>query len=352
MTHDQPQSSEPNQPQSQPTAPPSPEVTAAIDAETADVETPTGVGSRPDESLAASATASEGASDQDTEAASGETVGAAVENGADERSEVAAIDVAAGETDQPPPASLPSVESASSPKASSLAEPASKSRALWRLLQQLGGIIVAFLPILGNWLRAAGKGLLVVLSWIYAAWKALLPRIRSLLPVGWNKLPDWVLTTVAATLLIFVVWLTVQLLPGQPPALVSDRTPPRLKAPAPAQPVAVTPDPALIARIQAQMSEITNEYAEELIQSVQADVGDNQLIVQLSPSWYSLTPARQNQLANDLFARSRQLKFDALEIVDTEGERLARSPVVGNKMVMYGRLKAESIPSNLARTAA
>lgn len=225
---------------------------------------------------------------------------------------------------------------ASAPESASTA---SKTQALFRLVGQLWGIFVAFLPIVGRFLRTVWKGVLTVLQWLYSVWKAILPRLRSRLPAGWNKLPDWVLTAVAVALLVFVLWLTAQLWPGKPPTLAGERTPPTLKAPAPVQPVAPTAnDPALIARLQEQVAEITDSYADGLIQSVQASFRDDRLIVQLSDAWYTLDLASQNRLATELLARSRKLEFDKLEIVDSEGELLARSPVVGTKMVVYERL--------------
>jgi hypothetical protein len=377
MTHDQPKPLEPNQsqpeaqPQPQPTDPPADATVSSIDSEAVSeavsealsedtaatvesiepvegletvAETVAASGAdetaSPESVPAAPATASEDPIEVSEDEPKGDIDD--LDNMADDMADNMAEEVPAPEppivatsssSPSPPPATAPSTESPSTP---------SKTQALFRLVGQLWGIFVAFLPILGRFLQTVWKGVLTALKWVYGAWKAILPKLRSLLPAGWNKLPDWVLTTVAVSLLIFVFWLRAQLLPGKPPALAGDRTPPTLKAPAPAQPVAPTSeDPVLIARLQEQVAEVTDSYAEGLIQSVQANFRSDRLIVQLSNAWYGLDLATQNRLATELLNRSRKLEFDKLEMVDSEGELLARSPVVGAKMVIYERMRDE-----------
>jgi hypothetical protein len=166
------------------------------------------------------------------------------------------------------------------------------------------------------------------------------------LPEGWNKLPDWTITTVAVALLVFVLWITTLLLPSKAPAKAptpaGDR--PSISAPAQPQPDRVL-DATQIAQIQEQLTATTDTYAEELIQSVQASSSGNQLTVKLSDAWYTLGTTRQDNLANELLKRSRQLDFSALKLVDVDNEVIARSPVVGSKMVIYSRTQTTLNPA-------
>jgi hypothetical protein len=241
-----------------------------------------------------------------------------------------------------PPASpfgsVPESKPSSAPE--SQAPPANKAVALLRLVGQVWGIVLPIAIIVVRWLWQV---LLVTLKWLGEAWKVALPRIRALLPEGWRKLPDWALTTVAIVLLMFILWLTAQLLPGKAPvvARTGDRTPPALNAPAPAQPVVPVPDPALMTNIQTQIAEVTDRYAEGLIQAVQANFQSHLLTVKVGDSWFNLDSGSQAQLANELLKRSHKLDFNTLELTDSEGELLARSPVVGAKMVIYERIKQE-----------
>lgn len=258
--------------------------------------------------------------------------------------EVSAPEVSAPEN-QPVPPPAPAVATTSTPSPQPVEEPDSASRspsssrvaALIRLVGQLWGIVLPILVIVGRW---AWQVTLVTLKWIREAWKVVLPRIRTLLPEGWRKLPDWALTTVAVSLLVFVLWLTVQLLPGKAPATAIDRPSPALNAPAPEAPA--LPDPEQITSIQTQVAEVTEPYAGGLIQAVQPNFQTHLLTVQLGDAWFNLDTASQAQLANELLKRSRKLDFDALEITDAEGELLARSPVVGKKVVIYGRVRDEA----------
>lgn len=57
----------------------------------------------------------------------------------------------------------------------------------------------------------------------------------------------------------------------------------------------------------------------------------------LSPAWYDLSPAQQDSLADALARRSKGLDFGRLRLEDPAGQQLARSPVVGDQMVVLRR---------------
>lgn len=195
-------------------------------------------------------------------------------------------------------------------------------------------------------------------------WDGVLDKIRSLFPAPWQeKLSDWILTGILAGTIITVLLTSVLLLPQTPqpsseiveaPPEVTEtpqktpeivETPPELKAPGQPEPVEVlpppepelTPEQSLIASIQEQVAAITSQYPEGLILSVEANFLGSRLIVTVGDNWYQLNPRRQDKLANSILQRSQKLDFRKLELVNPQGSLLARSPVVGDKMVILKR---------------
>ena len=184
-----------------------------------------------------------------------------------------------------------------------------------------------------------------------AFWDATLQKVRSLLPQAWNeKLSDWGLTGAIVAILVVLLLTTVALLPETPTQQVKAlpkpiKAPPELKAPDKPQPVEALPQPApeltpeqnLIASIQNQVAEITDQYGNGLITSIQANFPGSRLVVKVTDGWYDLKEPQQNKLADDILGRSKELDFRKLEITDLEGTLLARSPVVGSNMVILKR---------------
>ena len=96
----------------------------------------------------------------------------------------------------------------------------------------------------------------------------------------------------------------------------------------------LNPEQSLIAAIQEQVAEITNEYADGLIVSLEANFINSSLIVKASDTWYQLTPDSQEKVANEILSRGRKLDFKKLNITDSKGKLLARNPVVGKNMII------------------
>jgi hypothetical protein len=183
-------------------------------------------------------------------------------------------------------------------------------------------------------------------------WSATLPKIRGILPQAWNdKLADWMITSGAIALLVMLFWITTSLLfPSRP--VVAKAPPAGVIAPRNTSKSAPI-DANKLTSIQNQLAEVAEPYAPELptvpgmenpeipapklIDWVQANPNRDLLMVQVADDWYELAAAQQDGLANDLFKRSLKLKFEQLELVDATGKSLARSPVVGSKMVVLRR---------------
>lgn len=227
----------------------------------------------------------------------------------------------------------PSAAEAASSTAQAAERPTGKLQAFLRLTGQLWGIVVALTPLVVSVLRSLWEISLKVLDWLWNSWKALLPKLKPLLPASLNRSPDWLLTTIAFSLVIFILWLITTLLPGKAPSIATEPVPPKLVAPAPVI------DPDKIARLQSQVTEVADQYAEGLIQAVQANFVQGRLIVQVTDNWYDIAAADQDKVANEILKRSRRLDFTQLELLDSEGTLVARSPVVGSGIVVYERIR-------------
>lgn len=206
-----------------------------------------------------------------------------------------------------------------------------------------------------------------------AWWNSVLGLIRSRLPESLNqKLSDRVLTGVLTGTFLLLLGTSAILLdkssqvgdvpasqPVPPPPL---RAPPELSASqpesveaAPQEPVVfpppvpeLTPEQKLLANIQQQVSELSNQYVEGLLQSIQADFPGHHLTLKLTNSWYNLTPAQQDTLMDEALHQAQELDFGKLEVMDFKGTLLARSPVVGPNMVVIQR----QLPASVAASSA
>jgi hypothetical protein len=205
----------------------------------------------------------------------------------------------------------------------------------------------------------------------------MLRQLRDRLPASINRnWSDQALTGAIIGLLVLLLWSISTLLPDQPqpttvakappaetivrspaptvaPTPTPTPIPPLVKAPAEPKPVEISPSPVapspsppplkltpeqtLIARIQNQVVAISNQYANGLVQSVQASFRSSRLIVHISDGWYGLSRSQQDKLAGELLSRTQNLDFSKLELVDGAGTLLARSPVVGTEMIILKR---------------
>jgi hypothetical protein len=205
-------------------------------------------------------------------------------------------------------------------------------------------------------------------------WDKILQQVRNRVPLTGN-LPDFLLTTLLVGASLAIVWGAVAIIPeglfsstpSSPPEEEISQQPEKPEAPIPppeareepepeispeppsepppAEEPELTPEQGLIAAIQEQVSEITTRYAEGLIESIEANFRDGRLIIAISDQWFDLSDARQDELSKEMLARSRQLDFTRLVLTTPDGQLLARSPVVGEKMVILQRDNPSSPPN-------
>ena len=104
----------------------------------------------------------------------------------------------------------------------------------------------------------------------------------------------------------------------------------------PPQPV-ITPEQILFSAVQKKISEIASQDYEELIVSGKADLLAGRLLIKVSDDWYQMDRSSQDKFVNETLQRSQQFKIKKLEIQDLQDNLIARSPVVGNKMIILQR---------------
>ncbi|MBW4696160.1 MAG: hypothetical protein KME27_30970 [Lyngbya sp. HA4199-MV5] len=207
---------------------------------------------------------------------------------------------------------------------------------------------------------------------LWRSWQGVLRQLRDRLPASINrKWSDQALTGAIVGAVVLLLWSTSIFLPDRsqpttavkaPPAetIVTPPSPvpmpmpipPVVKAPdvpkpiesspptvvpSPSPPLKLTPEQTLIARIQNQVAAISNQYANGLVESVQANFRSSRLIVHISDGWYGLSRSQQDKFASEILSRTQNLDFLKLELVDGAGKLLARSPVVGTEMIILRR---------------
>ncbi|HLP91894.1 MAG TPA: hypothetical protein VK184_25305 [Nostocaceae cyanobacterium] len=105
--------------------------------------------------------------------------------------------------------------------------------------------------------------------------------------------------------------------------------------PTPEPVIELTPEQALIVTIQNQVGEISNSFSVNLIKSIQANFRTNDLTIWVNDAWDTLEKSQQNKLAQEILQLSRQLDFTHLEIFDSQNQLIARSPSVGNTIIIF-----------------
>ncbi|HHP7245572.1 MAG TPA: hypothetical protein ACFE0H_12880 [Elainellaceae cyanobacterium] len=208
-------------------------------------------------------------------------------------------------------------------------------------------------------------------AWIW--WSRQLSQLRDRLPASWRKFfSPPIVTSTLVILLVVLSWgipgpssaqapERVQPSPIQAPS-TADETPAMEKsdssmlssdrlgeqsetrAAESSPPLELTPEQSLIAAIQEEVAEITSQYADGLIQSVQANFRSSRLTANVSDNWYKLPNSRQDQLANEMLNRASALEFKALDLLDSQGNLLARSPVIGSTMIVLHRSHTSESP--------
>lgn len=225
-----------------------------------------------------------------------------------------------------------------------------------------------------------------------SAWQRVLGLVRSLLPATMSqKLSDGILTVAIATIFLVLLTVPIFLLTGKPateiaeipaieepqilvevppeelppPEEVAEELPlgeiaeefppeevaeeespmPDLVAPEAPQlvevrtppPPKLTPEQYLVVAIKNQIADVTNMYGGGIIESIKPNFPSSLLMVEVSNDWYYLDSEEQDKLANGMLQQARDLDFSKLQIINSEGRAIARSPVIGSGMIILER---------------
>lgn len=98
-----------------------------------------------------------------------------------------------------------------------------------------------------------------------------------------------------------------------------------------------TPEPYLITRVKNQILDVTKEFGEGLIKSVQPNFLGGLLRVKISDSWYELSDIQQTELVNQILEEAQNLDFTKLDILNNQDKTLARSSIRGDEMIILER---------------
>ncbi len=99
----------------------------------------------------------------------------------------------------------------------------------------------------------------------------------------------------------------------------------------------LTPEENLIISIQNKINNLMTNHYETLVDKIEIDFPKNCLILFVNTEWYNLSAKEQDDWAEEIFAHVQTLNFLKLTIKNLENTILARSPVIGKKVVIFQR---------------
>lgn len=227
---------------------------------------------------------------------------------------------------------------------------------------------------------------------LYPIWRFAIDQLRPRLPEPLKPLSDRALSGVVLGTLLLLLWLlsaipsgkaTPAPTPSAPVPSISRSTPkspatgvarsiesPRgqsqpvpqsltapdqrstLASPGPSSAIAPTPSPAplagtrssvplspeqkLLAFLQEPLQKQDPDLA-QVVMAVKPQATAEGLQLLMGDNWRSLSTDNQDRLANTLLQQAQQKNLTELELIDSEGTVLARSPIVGSEMVILQR---------------
>jgi len=193
---------------------------------------------------------------------------------------------------------------------------------------------------------------------VLSRWDGFLRTFRLFLPSSIsNNVSDSLLTGIFAVIFLVTIGITIflfipkstQVAVVPPVEEVTKPTPVIEPEPKPTPVLELTPEASLLVAIENQFSEISvsvkntkdknkdKNIVSQLIKPLVANFRTGDLTLKISNIWYSLEKSQQDKLAADILQRSQELNFTHLKIVDSQEKIIARSPVVGNEMIIFQR---------------
>ncbi|MFM7364854.1 MAG: hypothetical protein ACKO11_10250 [Cuspidothrix sp.] len=211
-------------------------------------------------------------------------------------------------------------------------------------------------------------------SGFLSSWDRFLRTFRLFLPSSIsNNLSDTVLTGIFAVLFVVTIGITtftfipksvkvatfppveevttpspvIEPEPTPTPVIEPEPTPTPViePEPTPTPVIELTPEESLLVAIENQFAEISivvktkdkRNIISQLIKPIEANFRTGDLKVKIKDIWYNLEKSQQDKLARDILQRSQEMNFIHLEVVDYQNKLIARSPVIGNQMLIFKR---------------
>jgi hypothetical protein len=163
-------------------------------------------------------------------------------------------------------------------------------------------------------------------------WSAIMRQFRRILPAPVRQLSDPILTAIVVVVLTIGIWFVDGFLATPQNSQVA-ATPNIV----PTTASKIGPEQAFIESIETQLSDITSQYPDDIIRTLQVDSARDRLIVKLNPVWYLIDNERQDSVTDRMWLQARANHFTKLELQNAEGESVARNPVVGKHMIILQR---------------
>jgi hypothetical protein len=172
-------------------------------------------------------------------------------------------------------------------------------------------------------------------------WSAIVNQFRQVLPAPIRQIPDPIVTAIIVAIVTITIWfIDGFFMPGVDPMVANSATPIIAGQPRSTEPQ-ISPEQAFFKTIQTQLSDITSQYPDDIIQTLSVDIAGDRLIIRLNPIWYQISDDRQNSLTDRMWLQAQANHFTKLEIQDTQGISIARSPVVGKHPIILQRRQRE-----------
>ena len=177
-------------------------------------------------------------------------------------------------------------------------------------------------------------------------WAGTLQQFRRFLPAPIRQLSDAILTAILVAIVTVGIWFVDGFfVPGTEPSVATNSpapmaAPPRIQ-PASGSELEPSPEQLFVDAIESQLSDLTSQYPDDIIQTLNVDIARDRLVVRLNPIWYTIDDEQQDRLTDRMWLQAQASHFSRLAIEDSQGIAIARSPVVGKHVIILQRRSSE-----------
>jgi len=110
------------------------------------------------------------------------------------------------------------------------------------------------------------------------------------------------------------------------------------------EPVELIPQPEVTVFIEKQLKEITatsiitkdkQRIELKLVQSIKTNFRISEIVIKINENWYKLESSQQEKLAEKILKSCQEMDLIHVKLVNARNQVIARSPVIGTKMVFF-----------------